>query len=68
MPKVEAPGHPGHPPPLSDAVVNWCFPNKNLSVVYDFVILLFFVSKVKAVSIFLKQGGFHYGFCHFLGI
>ena len=21
MPKVEAPGHPGHPPPLSDAVV-----------------------------------------------
>ena len=20
MPKVEAPGHPGHPPPLSDAV------------------------------------------------
>ena len=22
VPKVEAPGHPGHPPPLSDAVVN----------------------------------------------
>ena len=22
MPKVEAPGHPGRPPPLSDAVVN----------------------------------------------
>ena len=21
MPKVEAPGHPGHPPPLSNAVV-----------------------------------------------
>ena len=21
MPKVEAPGHPGHPPPLNDAVV-----------------------------------------------
>ena len=21
MPKVESPGHPGHPPPLSDAVV-----------------------------------------------
>ena len=22
MPKVEAPGHPGHPPPLSNTVVN----------------------------------------------
>ena len=22
VPNVEAPGHPGHPPPLSDAVVN----------------------------------------------
>ena len=22
MPKVEAPGHPGHPPPISNAVVN----------------------------------------------
>ena len=22
MPKVEAPGHPGHPPPVSDAGVN----------------------------------------------
>ena len=24
--KVEAPGHPGHPPPLSDAVVNGYYP------------------------------------------
>ena len=23
VPKVESPGHPGHPPPLSDAVVKW---------------------------------------------
>ena len=25
LPKVEAPGHPGHPPLFSDAVVNGCF-------------------------------------------
>ena len=30
MPKVEAPGHPGHPPPLSDAVVkSWTCPRDN---------------------------------------
>ena len=40
MPKVEALGHPGCPPPLGDAVVK--FSSKVLSPVNDLLTFLFF--------------------------